>query len=65
MRRPYLTTTKMAPKSSKKIKALQLELKLHDQQLARAVDCARKHPTESKAKVAKAYGVKVSPLRWR
>lgn len=55
----------MPPKTSKKIKELQLELKLHDKQLARAVDYARKHPEESKAKVAKAFGVNSTTLRRR
>jgi len=34
----------MPPKTSKKIKELQLELKVHDSQLSRVVDYARKHP---------------------
>lgn len=55
----------MPPKTSKKIKELQLELQLHDKQLARAMDYARKHPSESKAKVAKAFGVKAGTLRKR
>ena len=40
-------------------------MELHNKQLARAVDYARKHPTESKVKIAKMYGVKVSTLRDR
>lgn len=59
------TTADMPPKSSKKIKELQREVKLHDKQLARAVDYAHKHPDESKAKIAKAFGVKANTLRWR
>ena len=37
-------------------------MELHNKQLARAVDYARKHPNESKVKIAKRYGVKVSTL---
>ena len=55
----------MPPKTSKKIKQLQLELNLHDKQLARAIDYVRKHPNESKAKIAKAYGVNGWTLRHR
>jgi len=56
----------MPPKTSKKIKELQGELKLHDSQLTRAVDYARKHPKESKAKVAKAFGVNPTTVRrWK
>ena len=55
----------MPPKASKKIKQLQLELQLHDKQLARAMDYAKKHPSESNAKIAKAYGVNVCTLRRR
>ena len=47
----------MPPKTSKKIKELQLELKLHVSQLTRAVDYAHKHPKEAKSRVAKAFGV--------
>ena len=47
------------------IKKLQTEMELHNKQLARAVDYARKHPNESKVKIAKSYGVKVSTLRGR
>jgi len=52
------------PKTPKKIKELQQELKLHDSQLTRAVDYTRKHPEEFKAKVAKAFGVNATTL-WR
>ncbi|KAF8436981.1 hypothetical protein BGX38DRAFT_1274280 [Terfezia claveryi] len=55
----------MPPKTSKKIKQLQLELQIHDKQLARAMDYVRKHSSESKAKIAKAYGVNASTLRRR
>ena len=44
------------PPKSKKIKQLQLELNLHDKQLARAMDYTQKHPHESKAMVARADG---------
>ncbi|KAF8427082.1 hypothetical protein EV426DRAFT_686746 [Tirmania nivea] len=53
----------MPPKTSKRIKELQLELKLHDSQLTRAIDYAGKHPKESKAKLAKAFGVNPTTLR--
>lgn len=53
----------MPPKTSKKIKELQQKLKLHDSQLTRAVDYARRHPKESKAKVARAFGVNPTTLR--
>ena len=38
---------------------------LHEKQLARAIDYAHKHPKESKAKIAKAYGVNPTTLRRR
>ena len=49
---------KMPPKAPK-------VTELHEKQLARAVDYAHKHPKESKAKVAKAYGVNATTLRRR
>jgi len=55
----------MPPKTSKLIKKLQLGLTLHDKQHTRAMDYARKHPGESKAKIAKVFGVDASTLRRR
>ena len=52
-------------KSIREIKKIQRKLELHDKQLAHAVDYARKHPDESKAKVAKTFGVSAVTLRRR
>ena len=52
-------------KPIKEIKKIQHKLELHDKQLARAVDYAHKHPDESKAKVAKTFGVDAVTLRRR
>jgi len=42
--------TMASKKTSIKIKELQREIELHDKQLARAVDYARKHPKEPKVR---------------
>jgi len=44
------------------IQELQLEIKLCNEQLARAAHCTRKHPAESKAKVANAFAVNACTL---
>ena len=48
----------MPPKASK-------VSELYEKQLTRAIDYARKHPTESKAKIAQTYGVNAITLRCR
>ena len=62
-----ITSINIPPKTKpiKEIKKIQHKLELHDKQLARAVDYAHKHPDESKAKVAKTFGVDAVTLRRR
>ena len=61
------TGINMPPKTMpiKEIKKIQRKLELYDKQLARAIDYAHKHLDESKAKVAKTFGVNAVALHRR
>ena len=56
--RYHVQLSKMPPKAAK-------PSELREKQLCRAIDYARKHPSESKAKIADIYGVNAVTLRRR